>query len=134
MGGGVMSFSKPREDWHRKAFVTLAISVESSRWSGGDSNEKTVRREFDVTFAEPVQGNDGFFAESSRVDADYFGDIIGHSLADIMWNAIEREMPCPERAMMAARSAFFDRVDEIVDQLDMVDKAEREDIEKNGGD
>lgn len=35
---------------------------------------------------------------------------------------------------MAARSAFFDRVDEIVDQLDMVDKAEREDIEKNGGD
>jgi hypothetical protein len=132
MGGKVMSFSKP-DNWHKKAFVSLGISVQSSRWCGGDENKKSVRHEFEVSFAEPVADHSGFFSESSKVDANHFGAIVGGSLADMLWSAIEREMPCPEKAMMSARSAFFDRVDEIVDQIEMIDKAEREDLEHNGG-
>ena len=37
-------------------------------------------------------------------------------------------------AFSKPRQDWKDRVDEIVDQLDMIDKAEREDLEQNGGD
>jgi hypothetical protein len=134
MGGEVMSSRKLYHDWDRKAFVSLGVSVKSARWSGGDSSETSVRREFEISFAVPIEEPSGGFSESSKVDANHFGTCVGGSLADMLWNAIEREMPCPEKAMMSARSAFFDRVDEICDQLEIVDKAERMELDENGDD
>lgn len=134
MGGEVMSFSKPHKDWHKKAFVTLGVSVESARWSGGESSQTSVKREFEIAFDDPIADPSGFFAESNRVDANHFGTCVGGSLADILWNAIQREMSCPEKAMMSARLAFFYRVEEIVEQFEMVDKAERMELDENGDD
>lgn len=131
MGGKVMSSSRHNKQWHSKAFVSLGVSVESARWSD-DLSQTSVRRKFEISFAEPISDPSGFFEESSKADANHFGKCVGRSLAVLLWHAIEHEMPCPEKAMMSARSAFFDCVDEIVDYLDMVDKAERMELNENG--
>lgn len=126
-----MSSSMPNKELHSKAFVSIGVSVESARWSGGNSNQTSVSRKFEVSFAERIADPSGLFSESSKANANHFGICVGLSLADILWNAIQHDIPCPEKAMMSARSAFFDRVDEIVDHLDMVDKAERMDLDEN---